>query len=77
LIESLGNDVINFKERVFQIIACRSAIKAGDILSGFEIEKLAEKIDEIKTPYAFSCAHGRPTIKKIKKQELEKEFKRR
>jgi DNA mismatch repair protein MutL len=55
-------------------MACKSAIKANDELSGLEIEALIKKLALADDP--FNCPHGRPTIIKITLNELEKRFKR-
>lgn len=55
-------------------IACRSAVKANKKLDALEIKALLEKLSELDNPY--TCPHGRPTILKLSKYELEKLFKR-
>ena len=55
-------------------IACRSAVKANKRLDALEIKALLEKLSELDNPY--TCPHGRPTILKLSKYELEKLFKR-
>ena len=54
--------------------ACKSAIKAGDLLKHEEIEELIAELDKCDNPY--SCPHGRPTFIKMTKYEIEKMFKR-
>ena len=56
-------------------MACKAAIKAGDILSNLEMEKLIEDLQ--KTNNKLICAHGRPTTWIISKNEIEKNFKRK
>ncbi|MQF99132.1 MAG: DNA mismatch repair endonuclease MutL [SAR202 cluster bacterium] len=55
-------------------IACHSAVKAGDILSGEEMQNLLAMLQSVKQPN--NCAHGRPTTIKFGLKELEKEFRR-
>ena len=55
--------------------ACKTAIKSGDKLSDAESIKLLEELFECENPYA--CPHGRPTIIKITKDELDKKFLRK
>jgi DNA mismatch repair protein MutL len=55
-------------------MACRSAIKANDVLRDVEIKSLLEQIRFLEDP--FNCPHGRPTIIKVTLNELEKRFKR-
>jgi len=56
-------------------MACKAAIKAGDILHHQEAEKLLK--DLYTTSNSFSCPHGRPTMWKITSNELERKFKRK
>ncbi|PIU83793.1 MAG: DNA mismatch repair protein MutL [Elusimicrobia bacterium CG06_land_8_20_14_3_00_38_11] len=55
--------------------ACKTAIKSGDKLSDTESIKLLEELFECENPY--TCPHGRPTIIKITKDELDKKFLRK
>ncbi|MFA5778863.1 MAG: DNA mismatch repair endonuclease MutL [Elusimicrobiota bacterium] len=55
--------------------ACKTAIKSGDKLTDAESIKLLEELFECENPYA--CPHGRPTIIKITKDELDKKFLRK
>lgn len=55
-------------------ISCKAAIKGGQKISRQEIEILINEMLSLENPY--SCPHGRPTIIKMSKYELEKKFKR-
>ncbi len=55
-------------------ISCKKAVKANDRLSFIEAKSLIEQILKLENP--FSCPHGRPTIIKMTKYEIEKLFKR-
>lgn len=55
-------------------MSCKKAVKANDKLSHIEAEALIDKLLIIEEP--FTCPHGRPTIVKITKNEIEKFFKR-
>lgn len=61
-------------EKLHAQMACKAAIKAGDVLS---TEKMHALLDEL---YAcenrFICAHGRPTGWLLPTYEIEKKFKR-
>ena len=63
------------KERMFKIMACRQAVKAGERLSLQERTALIEKLRATRIPQ--TCPHGRPTMVAIPKAEIEKMFKRR
>ena len=54
--------------------ACKSAVKANDALSAQEIDKLLLDLAAAVNP--FSCPHGRPTVIKMKRTEIEALFKR-
>lgn len=55
-------------------MACKSAVKAGDVLSDSEIASLIQSMLETGAPP--TCPHGRPVVKAISRRELEKMFKR-
>lgn len=54
--------------------ACRSAVKANDILSKNEIEILLNMLNQYNQ--VLLCPHGRPIIIEISSKEIEKWFKR-
>src|ERR1035437_258595 len=56
-------------------VACRAAVKAGDVLNDAEMTELLNNYVELKDPH--SCPHGRPPIIKIPFDEIEKMFKRK
>lgn len=55
-------------------MACKASIKARHRLTLFEMSHLVNELLSAENPY--SCPHGRPTIIKFNKYELEKMFKR-
>jgi DNA mismatch repair protein MutL len=54
--------------------ACRSAIKAGEMLNMRQIQALLNELYTTELPY--TCPHGRPTIVRFGPDELAKMFKR-
>ena len=54
--------------------ACKAAIKGNQKISKEECKKLLENMLTLKNPY--QCPHGRPTLIRISKTDLEKMFKR-
>ena len=71
-----GSNVLSVDklDRIYHTVACRSAIKAGNITSDLERLNLAKRVlsdDEI-----MYCPHGRPVAFEIKKSELERQFGR-
>jgi len=61
------------RERI-AMAACKAAVKAGDMLSLSEIEKLVVDLALTKMPY--TCPHGRPTMIFMSFKELQKKFGR-
>jgi DNA mismatch repair protein MutL len=55
-------------------IACRAAVKANDRLSYIEAKALVERALRLDNP--FTCPHGRPTVVKVERREIERLFKR-
>lgn len=54
--------------------ACRKSIKANDKISEFEARELIKELFSLDNP--FNCPHGRPTMIKYTKDEIEKLFGR-
>lgn len=55
-------------------ISCKTSIKAGDVLFDRQALQIVKDLFACKMPY--TCPHGRPTMYKITREELEKFFKR-
>ncbi len=55
-------------------IACKAAVKGNNKLDYMEAKTLVEKLVSLENP--FNCPHGRPTIIKMTKYDIEKLFKR-
>lgn len=60
-------------ERVAEM-SCKAAIKGNDRISYAEACALIDELMTLDNPY--HCPHGRPTIIKMSKYEIEKKFKR-
>ncbi len=59
---------------IYHSVACRAAVKAHDISTPQELQKLAERVlydDDIRT-----CPHGRPVCFELSAKEIEKQFGR-
>ncbi|MBI3031965.1 DNA mismatch repair endonuclease MutL [Candidatus Woesearchaeota archaeon] len=63
------------KEERIAMAACRSVVKAHDILEMPELYALLQELFSCKNPY--SCPHGRPSMIHYSLYDLEKKFKRR
>lgn len=59
---------------IYHNVACRSAIKGGNISTREELMDIANKLDE--DPTLRYCPHGRPVCVVISRYELEKQFGR-
>ncbi len=57
-----------------KVLACKSAIQAGDELTYEEMKHLIEELMRTESP--LFCPHGRPTIWMISLKDLDKKFKR-
>ena len=59
---------------LYHNVACRAAVKGGNVSHDFELEKFVEKL--LSMPDIRYCPHGRPVMITMSKYELEKQFKR-
>lgn len=59
---------------VLDMMACKAAIKAGDVLTPPEIEALLARRELVER--SSNCPHGRPTTLRLSLRDLEKQFKR-
>ncbi len=69
-----GKVSVERQEDILHTVACRAAIKAGNIISRTEMQSLAEKV--LLNKDIMYCPHGRPVAFEIKRRELEKQFGR-
>jgi DNA mismatch repair protein MutL len=56
-------------------LACHGSIRAGRRLNEAEMSALLRRMED--TPRAATCSHGRPTVLKLSKADIEKMFGRR
>ncbi len=64
------------KEEMFiATVACKAAVKANMALNEKEVEGLMDKLLELPNP--FTCPHGRPTVIKMTKYDIERKFARK
>ena len=74
LSEGNSAEISEKQEWIFHSVACRSAIKAGDKATDYELKCLVKDIIEQKIP--LYCPHGRPVIISLTQKEIEKQFGR-
>ena len=63
------------EDKFLATVACKAAVKAHMALTKQEVDSLMEEL--LKLPNPFSCPHGRPTVIKMSKTDIEKKFSRR
>ena len=75
-LQSLGKSArLEIKqENIRKMIACKSAIKAGDKLSPPEMNQLIRDLYTTENPH--TCPHGRPTMVRIAEEDLRRRFHR-
>ena len=77
LSDSTNYDVISPSELILAkeaSMSCKAAIKGNMRISLLEANELFDELLSLDNPY--NCPHGRPTVIKMTKQEIEKKFKR-
>ncbi len=63
-----------FIEKTIILAACKSAVKANQILKKTEMDFILDHLAATEVPY--TCPHGRPTLIHITFEEIKKYFKR-
>jgi DNA mismatch repair protein MutL len=69
-----SEDKSRWREKIAISLACHSAVRAGKILPEKEMQELIRELEKTEMP--MTCPHGRPTVIRMSKAELEKEFGR-
>jgi len=64
----------DLRDRVATRMACRAAVKAGQVLSLPEMNRLLLDMREARLP--FTCPHGRPTMLLLTRDQLDRQFGR-
>ena len=63
------------EEKFIATVACKAAVKANMALTEEEVTSLMNEL--LKLPNPFSCPHGRPTVIKMSKYDIERKFARK
>jgi hypothetical protein len=74
LLHDEAREATGIRERVTRIVACRGALKAGTVVTREQCRRLIEQLGRTETPY--TCPHGRPTVIRYTKAQLDALFKR-
>ncbi|MQF82136.1 MAG: DNA mismatch repair endonuclease MutL [SAR202 cluster bacterium] len=64
-----------WSHRLIATIACHASVRAGQSLSIDDCKNLVRQLEQTERPN--TCPHGRPTIVRLRANDLEREFKRR
>ncbi len=65
---------LNVRDNLAKSFSCKSAVKAGDVLTEQEMRSLIDQLFATKMPYV--CPHGRPVVLRISIEELDRRFGR-
>ena len=63
------------EEKFIATVACKAAVKANMDLTREEVERLMDELLKLSNP--FTCPHGRPTVIKMTKYDIERKFARK
>ena len=74
LINDYNIDRIKFNDSIAKTLACKMSVKGNTRINKEQMEQLINDLVLCDNPY--NCPHGRPTIIKFTKYELERMFKR-
>jgi DNA mismatch repair protein MutL len=75
LLEAVGREKkAGRREKLLATMACKSAIKAGEVLPMAKMEYLVEEL--FKTSQPSLCPHGRPVVVKIDRATIDKSLRR-
>jgi DNA mismatch repair protein MutL len=65
---------VSSRERITRIVACRGAVKAGTVCTREQCQRIVNQLRRMKNP--FTCPHGRPTMIRFTRHELDAMFRR-
>jgi DNA mismatch repair protein MutL len=77
VLDELASELKKGRDRLTALaasFACKAAVRAGDLLNEAEMAALFDQLFATRNPY--SCPHGRPTVVRIPKEELDRKFGR-
>ncbi len=69
-----GSSTVDLKEAVVRTMACHLSIRAGERLTPRQVVGLLRGMAGAHDPLA--CVHGRPTVLRLRREELERLFRR-
>jgi DNA mismatch repair protein MutL len=61
-------------EKILASLACHGAVRAGQSMSDGEMRSLVREMEQLENPQ--TCPHGRPTVIRLGREKLERDFGR-
>lgn len=74
LVSEEASQSVTNRERITRVVACRGAVKAGTVCTIEQCQRIVDQLRQMKNP--FTCPHGRPTIIRFTRKELDTLFRR-
>jgi DNA mismatch repair protein MutL len=74
LVSEDAAQAVSNRERITRIVTCRGAVKAGTVCTREQCQRIVDQLRRMKNP--FTCPHGRPTMIRFSRKELDAMFKR-
>ena len=74
LVSEDAAQAVTSRERITRIVACRGAVKAGTVCTREQCQRIVDQLRRTKNP--FTCPHGRPTMIRFTRKELDTMFRR-
>lgn len=74
LVSEEASRTVSYRERITRIVACRGAVKAGTVCTREQCQRIVDQLRVMQNP--FTCPHGRPTMIRFSRKELDVMFHR-
>jgi DNA mismatch repair protein MutL len=74
VISGEGSTALDSKEAAIRTMACHLSVRAGERLTPKKVMGLLRSMASAQDP--LTCVHGRPTVLRIRRRDLERMFKR-
>jgi DNA mismatch repair protein MutL len=74
LMSEEASQTVSNRERITRIVACRGAVKAGTVCTREQCQRIVDQLRMMQNP--FTCPHGRPTMIRFSRKELDAMFHR-
>jgi DNA mismatch repair protein MutL len=74
LVSEEAAQTVSNREQITRIVACRGAVKAGTVCTKEQCQRIVDQLRKMKNP--FTCPHGRPTMVRFSRRELDAMFRR-